>query len=359
MKKQRLFGIILFFFLMLFLLRWLLSALWFPRITTENLSLQEKWVTSLSQDIQHLVVTSNNTILARTSSHLYALDIDTGKILWTYETGWLISNSPIFEANGNIFFTDNKSIWSIKLENGETAWHIPLYSPEYAKIIDISKDVIVIYDTQQIFAYAQSDRSLLWSQSVCRNSFQSYVHDRVLFFPCLGVNAVDIDSGTVIWKDTNINISGATAYVDDVLYFSQSYASIMAYDLQDKSILWQVPLLSKSGQTLSIEGNFLFSYDSNRFCALERLHPRVIWCADDIRNAQSPQVLSNTVYIPNGFGDSITAYELQSGKKVGQIVISQGNIIPSFVNAMIASNNLLVFSSANKIFAFTDISAVK
>lgn len=321
--------------------------------TSDNFPLSEKWSIRIGENIQQISIVDSQIVLVRTGSKLYALDIKSGNKLWHRDTGWLANNEPAQVKNNIVFFTDNKWVWALKLSSGEVLWQKQLYSPETAQIVAANQDVVAVFDWQYLFVYQNLDGTLLWRKPVCRNSAPAYFNDSKLYFPCSGLSAVDVYSGETIWEEKTAQTIWIAVYADGIIYSSPDYENITAFDLENRKQLWNTPLSTDGEQKLKIVDELLFISDGTHFCVLQRYDGKRLWCADRILNPQNPAKISDIVFIFNGPQNVITAFDIDSGTKLGQLKITNLNLFTISRQLMVSSSELLIFASGRDVFAFS------
>ena len=320
--------------------------------TSNNFPLSEKWSTRFGNDIQQISIIDNKIVLARTAAELYAMDVKSGKVLWHHTSGWSNANEPAFAKNEIVFFTDDKWILALNQADGEILWQKLLDSPQSAQVVDASQDKVAVFDTENLKVYQTFDGTLLWSKHVCRNSTQAYFYDTNLYFPCLGLDAVDIKTGHTVWETHSDEIVWAAAYADGVMYSSPDLDSITAFDLQNQKQIWSTHLASDPEQGFTISDEYLFMTDQSKFCVLLRNSGKVLWCTRNIINPQNPVKVGNIVYIFNGLQNTITAFDLSSGNRIGKLFMSNLNIFTLFRHILVSSDELMIFGSGHEVFAF-------
>lgn len=318
---------------------------------SEKFPLFQKWSTRLNSNIQQISMISNQIVLARTASGMNALDLKTGKLLWHHNTGWLAGNEPALAENGTVFFTDDKWVWALNQSDGEILWQQRLHAPS-AKVVDVSTDMLAVFDSQQISVYRTKDGVLQWRKPVCRNSDQIYIHDSALYFPCFGITAVSIDSGETIWEEETERGVWITAYADGIMYSSPDNENITAYDLENRKQLWSTSLPTDGEQGFKIIDNLLLVTDGTHFCVLRRDDGKNLWCAGRILNPQNPARVGDKIYTFNGPQNRIAAFDISTGTQIGTLRMTNFNIFTVFRQLMISSDELLIFASGQEIFAF-------
>ncbi len=321
--------------------------------TSESFSLFEKWSTRLRSNIEQISIIDNQIVLVKTAAEIYALEIKSGKLLWHRATGYRLSNDvPALAKNGIVFLTDSKWVRALNQSDGEVLWQQRLYS-EDAEVVDVSTDMVAVFDWHQIFVYKATDGSLLLrEQPVCRNSYLAHIYDAKLYFPCSGMIAVSIDSGETIWETKENHASTATAYSDGMLYSNLSVDVITALDLEKQKQIWSVPLPSGRVREIKVADEFLLVSDGNYLCVLQRQDGRKLWCTNSVIAQQNPAKLGDAVYILNSTQNMITAFDIHSGTELGQLRMSNFKFVTTFRQLMVSSDELLIFAIGKEIFAF-------
>ena len=320
---------------------------------SENFPLSEKWSTRLRSNIQQISIIDNQIVLVKTAAEIHALEVKSGKLLWHRATGYRLGNDePALAKNGIVFFTDSKWVWALNQSDGEILWQQQLYS-EDAEVVDVSTDMVAVFDWHQIFVYKATDGSLLLrEQPVCRNSNLAYIYDAKLYFPCAGMIAVSIDTGETVWETKENSAITAAAYSDGVLYSDSSVDIITAFELENQKQIWSVPLPSGRVREIKVVDEFLLVSDGNYLCVLQRQDGRKLWCTDSAIAQQNPAKLGDTVYILNSTQNMITAFDIHSGTKFGQLRMSNFKPFTTFGQLMVSSDELLIFANGKEIFAF-------
>jgi outer membrane protein assembly factor BamB len=320
--------------------------------TSENFPLSEKWSTRLRSSIQQISIADNQIVLVKTAAEIYALEIKSGKLLWHRATDyWLSNDVPALAQNGIVFFTDSKWIWALNQSDGEVLWQQRLHSGG-ADVVDVSMDMVAVFDTQQISVYRTTDGALQWRKPVCRNSDQIYLHNSKLYFPCFGMTAVAVASGETVWEEKTERGIWIAVYADGVMYSSPDNENITAYDLESRKQLWSTPLSTDGEKGFKIVDELLFVTDGTHFCVLQRYDGRKLWCADGMLNPQNPARVGDTIYIFNGPQNMITAFDIHSGTKLGQLRMTSFKVVTTFSQLMVSSDELLIFASGKEVFAF-------
>ena len=158
----------------------------------------------------------NILIIADSISKIYALNINSGELLWSKNNSSSF-NSEIKVHNGNIFITDNENILrKFSVNDGSEIWKV--------------KTENSIYKSQKQLSIAIKNNKVFFNNSIG------------------DVMAVDIDTGSLQWivptlKDNNYSINFflkmSSLLVDDnSLYFSTNMNEFYSIDINTGIINW-------------------------------------------------------------------------------------------------------------------------
>ncbi len=179
---------------------------------------------------------SNNSdilIVADTLAKIYALDLKTGKLIWS-KTSDSPFNSQIKILKDKLFVADaQNSIHCFSLKDGKKLWKFNTDKPlikSQKKLSLVVKDNKVIFNNSigDITAINILDGKLIWqtptqSSKIYREAMFLNTSDLILRNNSLifsnntnNLYSIDIDTGTVIWKQ-NINSSLRPVSIDEFI----------------------------------------------------------------------------------------------------------------------------------------------
>jgi outer membrane protein assembly factor BamB len=325
--------------------------------TKTEFPLSEKWVTKLRGNIEHITVEDNNIIIARTASKIYALDYQSGNILWQQSLGWDLLYQPVLAEMGQIFFADGRGLIALRSFGGEHLWQQYLPDPSNVRVADVTPDLIAVENSSYLGVFRTNDGSLLWKEWVCRGSFQAYFYDANVVVPCYGLAARDAISGEIVWEiksETGLNRIWRSAYADGVIYFSQDLKYITAYDVKNRRQLWKRLWANDRSQAFRVSGDYLLAMKDDQLCILHRSDGEISWCADNLVRAKDPVIFGDVVYLFYGFQDGITAFDVRDGSKTGRLDFNATTLIAVdyHTQLMIPSDEFLIFANKNRINAY-------
>ena len=89
--------------LMVFILSFVIKFIVGTTFAYESFPLNKKWSARLGESVQELSLVDDQIALARTPGSLYALNVQSGKILWHAYLNWQTIEKPAFARDGAIF----------------------------------------------------------------------------------------------------------------------------------------------------------------------------------------------------------------------------------------------------------------
>jgi outer membrane protein assembly factor BamB len=170
----------------------------------------QKWVFTATQALWSTPVTDGDLIFVTSMDHfLYALDKQDGTELWKAELGGAIPGSASLSEEGVLYAgTLTKEIAAVDAANGEVLWKVPVGGSVWSAPL-VLEDSLFFGDTaNKIYRMAVADGSILWQ------------------------------------IDTDGVVTGAPAMIENGLVFGTETGTLMAIDLDGKS-LWNQTINGK------------------------------------------------------------------------------------------------------------------
>lgn len=321
-------------------------------LIVNDFPLQEQWRSKLDGEVRSLSTNGDQIIFARTSKKLYALNSESGEILWNHEMAWQGIQKPPIASYGLVYLADGKAIWALDEENGNVKWtrEVPLSS---ASVELISDNVAVVKMSSYILVLDALDGSILWSTPECRyGDFPVYIDNKTLYSPCVNnITARDINNGEVIWDSQKPLVIAKVAYRDNTMYYSPTRNTLSAIDLQNLGTLWESSITSEGFREFTILGSHLVVTGSDKFSIFERETGNQLWCSN-FNNPQNPVVVGEILFMFNGFQNNITAFDILTGEKIGELSIKNLKMFSVERDLLVSIDNRIIFGNGSSIFSF-------
>ena len=280
-----------------------------------------------------LLFANNNKMLlvADNISKYYALDINTGELLWS-KNNVAPFNSQLKVYKDKLFVIDfENTLRAYSINNGNEIWNI------------------------------KTQNSLIRSQ---KNLSMVVIDDKIYFNNFLGdITAVEIKSGEMLWQtptqssqiyDENFLLKTSDIIADkDTLYFSNNKNQFFSFDIQTGTLNWQQKINSNLRPTLI--DNYIFTVSLDGYLIIvEKNSGNIIRITDAFKNFKIKKrkkikptgfiVGNNNVYLTTDHGRLIVL-NVVTGKILNIIKIDNDKISrPSVLsqNMFIITDNSII-----------------
>ncbi|NHN34624.1 PQQ-binding-like beta-propeller repeat protein [Paenibacillus agricola] len=199
--------------------------------------------------------TDNEKLYFGTSFRLYALDKNTGKLVWKNEIREWVNAAPLVSNGRVIIGTDNGKIMSIDAYNGKVIWEISTQKKLGVRsVIKESNGNIFVYANDGLlYSIDEIEGKVNWiyRTHLADNDWsKNQIGSLLLTSPIISENhiyfgswdgyfyAVNESTGRLVWeKNTNGYISTFPIKVEDTLYFSND-ATSFALNAKSGNVIW-------------------------------------------------------------------------------------------------------------------------
>jgi outer membrane protein assembly factor BamB len=283
----------------------------------------------------------------------YALDADTGKVLWERSVGRLNASSPAYYKH-RLYIVNLVPGHILKLDakTGKTIWKRSLPSRAESSPVVIDRTVYFGCEDGGLYALSTISGNVRWATSLggAVKSAPAY-YGGTLYVGDYGglMNAVDAKTGKVKWQSDSLGQGFGTSgafYSTPAVAFGRVYAGnndsrVYSFDLRDGAIAWTYSTggYAYSGPTVSNTQHspptvYIGSFDGNVY-ALDAKDGGLRWS----RSAGgqvigSLSAIGDIVYAAEFTHNSTSGFMMRSGRRVFRYrrgtyspVISDGNRI--------------------------------
>jgi hypothetical protein len=322
------------------------------KLTLKDFPLQEKWIVNLDGHVKTISTNGDQIIFARTAHELYALDVHSGEILWQHDLAWQGIPRPPIVSNGLVYLADGKRVWAFDQVNGDMKWMFQV--PETAASVNfVSENVVVVEMLSEIFVLDAMDGSELWSKGECRwGGIHAYIEESHLYIPCIdGLTIMNPFTGEIELKAKVPFEIATVAYQEGAMYYSPNRNTVSAMSLQDQSMIWIKSFQGEGFRKFTVLGGYLSVTGDDQFCIFQRETGDREWCSD-FTKPQDPTLIGNTLYILNGYLNNITAFDMMTGNRLGNLSVSGIRIFTVEKELMATTDDVLIFANGSKVIAF-------
>jgi len=297
------------------------------------------------------------------SGTFYALDSNTGNLLWKFEPGCPLFSAPTV-GNGKVYvLAENNVLYALDAISGKKLWEFKHGRSAWPRTYPLLAGNVVCITTDKLYLIdANSGRSVFEKKSDRENSGTSpALYEGVLYLGCgTSIVAFDLSSRKTIWeKSFGSKTTFGPVIKDDVIYIGIMMGYLIALDVNKGNQLWAIRMPNDpEGHSDSfprsypaISQNKLYIGAQNGvFYSLDTQSGKGIWGFEmGISLATSPIVSGNIVYILSGKGN-FYALDVSNGAKVWEFS-SPIHKYDIQVSAAICDGKL--FAAWDKVYAFS------
>ena len=269
------------------------------------------------------------------SANAFALDANTGKVLWERRIGRLNASSPAY-SRGRIYIVNLVPGHIVKLDakTGRIIWKKSLPGRAESSPLVLGDTVYFGCEDGQLFALSTRNGNVRWSTTLGGpvKSAPAF-RDGVLYVGDYGgyMNAVRASDGKMIWQSGSLGPGFAASgafYSTPAVAFGRVYAGnndsrVYSYDLSDGTLAWTHSTggYVYSGPTVASTPTtpptvYIGSFDSNIY-ALNAKNGETRWS----RSAGgqvigSLSAVGNIVYAAEFINTSTVGFDMKTGRQV-------------------------------------------
>ncbi len=310
-----------------------------------------------------------------------ALDIDTGKEIWSVDlsekTGFLSSNLPallsggVAVADGKVYVGSEKAqVFALSADDGTVAWQAKV-AGEALSMPVISDGLVLIHTSNGMLqALSQTDGSIKWTASLDMPplTLRGESAPVTAFGAAIvggdngRVSAIMLAQGQMIWQQRISQTTGATeiarlgdvnttpVVVNNVVYALAYNGNLAALDLRSGQIVWRREVGSVND--LIVDGNRIYVVDQDdRVLSLDTQGGVILWTQSDLlhRNLTSPVLFDG--YLVAGDSEGYLHWiNTDDGRFVAQNKVDGSGLRSKPV---VAGGKLLVQANGGEVYAFT------
>jgi len=257
------------------------------------------------------------------------LDLETGKTIWKAAApgepkGRNCSSTPVV-ADGKVFAMGSTHLYAVDADKGKTLWSMPLpakapgSSPLYM-------DGVVVINAGKLTAYDATSGKLLWQEAKIGGGQSSPVAWKkdgktlVIFNGRNELTAHDLKTGAIAWR-TEGGGDATPSIVDDTLAVQTKNAKLglVAFKLKLDGVeeLWKFPLEVVRTQSSPIiyNGNVYLMDDGYHYC-VSLASGEVRWKQPVPSTISSPLIADGKVFVMMNNGNNIQMLKATADQRV-------------------------------------------
>jgi outer membrane protein assembly factor BamB len=273
--------------------------------------------------------------LVNNNGEVYAMDADTGKVLWERRIGRLNASSPAY-SRGRLYIVNLVPGHIVKLnaKTGKIIWKRPLPNRAESSPLVLGRTVYFGCENGYLYALSTGRGDVRWATQLGGpiKSAPAF-RNGVLYVGDYGgyMNAVDAHSGKLIWQSGSLGPGFAASgefYSTPAVAFGRVYAGnndgrVYSYDQKDGALAWTHSTggYVYSGPTVASTPTtpptvYIGSFDGNIY-ALNAKNGETRWQRSaGGQVVGSLSAVGNIVYVAEFTDNSTNGYDMRTGKQV-------------------------------------------
>jgi outer membrane protein assembly factor BamB len=269
------------------------------------------------------------------NGYAFALDADTGKVLWERRIGRLNASSPAY-YNHRLYIVNLEPGHLLKLDakTGRTIWKRDLPGRAESSPVVIDRTVYFGCENGELFAVSAGKGQVRWSTPLGGpiKAAPAY-HGGRLYVGDYGghMNAVDAKTGKLVWQSGSLGpgYGGSGAFYSTPavaygrVYAGNNDARVYSYDISDGTLAWSYSTggYAYSGPAVANTRHspptvFIGSFDGNVY-ALNAKDGGVRWSRSaGGQVVGSLSAIGDIVYVAEFTNKTTSGFMMRSGKRV-------------------------------------------
>ena len=174
---------------------------------------------------------------------MYAVDVDTHKVVWSFQTGGQVKGGPAY-SNGLLYFASyDRKVYCVDARTGKLKWSGSGNANFYATPTVAYGRVYVGNTDGRVYAFGAQTGHLLWAKATGGFVYSSAgLYRKTVYVGSYSHRflALDAGSGDIRWSfPTDGAISGAPTILDGIVYFSTLHGKTFGLDAQSGKKIWE------------------------------------------------------------------------------------------------------------------------
>jgi outer membrane protein assembly factor BamB len=315
------------------------------------------WAFKINGDIESAVAIAGGTVYATSlDSHLYAIDLNTGKIKWKFRAGHETKSSPAV-SNHVVYFGDDAGVFhAVDAQNGKQKWKFQT-DAEILSSANIAGDRVLFgsYDNH-LYCLSSKDGAPLWKFET-----DGYIHgtpaivgENVTVTGCDGFfRMIRISDGVETKKiSAGAYVAASAAILNSRAYFGTFGNKVLCLDLLSAKLSWEYdppqrdfPFYASAAVTDEIV------VVAGRDKMLHGLNPqtgKALWTFSTKAKIDSSPVIAGQRVFFGAVSGEIFGIDLNSGKAVWQFETGSSIV----ASPSIANGKLIIGTTDGVLYCF-------
>ncbi|MCP4181488.1 MAG: PQQ-binding-like beta-propeller repeat protein [bacterium] len=277
------------------------------------------------------------------TTNLFVLNAQENKYVnWSFKTKGKLLSHPVSDGSILYFGSNDKTFYALDTNTKKTVWTFNTNSSIQSKAL-INKHIVYFKSGNIVYALDKNSGNEIWNfknkSEIVAKQVDNWdyhhgapvIYNSIIYFGFINGKIVGLDSESGKVKSEFITIDSASVKSgltvrNNVLYFGDWNGKIYAYDLKTKKKLWAYKTYEKQqystfGQIntqLSLSNKYIaFGARNPEFQVLDIKSGKKVWSYTDKNGgwiSGDPLIVNDTVYVTGSDNHKIIAFNLSTGK---------------------------------------------
>lgn len=282
-----------------------------------------------------LAINGNKLIVSTGFAYVVALDLSDGREIWKARTDSPLSSSPAVLGNRAFLTSSNNDFYAVDTDTGEIIWNDQALS-ESARVLSspspaVNADILVVgYSSGELIAYLPANGRRLWTDTLTSTG---------RYTPLSAIN----------------DIAGKPVIQDGVVYAASHSGVLVAIDARSGARIWSKTFGSRQGPVIS--GDYVFIVGTTgKVACFHKIDGKLAWVRElpefkDNNKDQrivwtGPLIASDRLVLTSSEGD-VLALSPQNGETMGQLHLGQS----IFIEPIAADGKIFVLTDQANLIA--------
>ena len=181
------------------------------------------------------------------NQNLYAVDVNTGALIWKFKTeGIIMESHPKYWNNSIYFGSFDYNFYCIDAKNGQLKWKFATRNKIGSAAAIHNGKVYFGSKDENFYCLDATTGELVWKFRTYGDiNFVPLVHDNKVFFGSFDrfFYCVDSETGKLVWKfetQGELHSSNPCLIHNEILYFASLDNYLRAIDLKTQKLIWKL-----------------------------------------------------------------------------------------------------------------------
>ncbi len=294
--------------------------------------LNVKWRFQADGKVTTAPSVGNGLVVVRTDKAVYALDLLSGGLDWKIDFGGDPVNVPARIVDDLVVVANRSGVWALDARTGDTIWKDESGFTDVARVETSSMGLVCVVDfSGEVIFYDERTGQMRWKVATSRGGADVFMEKDVVYLLLSDKLQAYDSTGRLLYED-KWGFSRFNRLEANVLYsmpIEMGDKTLMAYDVQGRTVLWRKALPGEIYQ-FSVIGDTIFVGTAEGVMALNKSRGSTQWLADGIGSDEfdAPVLLQGIVYARGEYSKKLWAISADDGIALGYVATGTPGSIP-------------------------------